>query len=239
MANMSRIVALALITVLVISGMLWVGSVSAQSTPKPSIPELSLTLVDGAVRVTIKNQPYVSYNDSEGHVFGLFYHLRMRDSAENNWHFFTYPVGGYRAPDYFPASDSEYTTMDIPYFGNSLGFNWVDFTISSGKADFEVEALGGNSSLVNMSELSFQGSIDDYGYIFHGELSGWSDSQTIQFAYPQVTPTPLPTVSPTQVAPVDILTSFGWEKVAVIGLVAAVAILAVAVAMLWRRLPKK
>lgn len=239
MADMSRTLALTLIAVLTVSSVLWMESASAQSTPKPSIPELTLTLVDGAVRVTIKNQPYVSYNDSEGRTFGLFYHLRMKDSAEDNWHYFTYPVGGYRAPDFFPTSGSDYTTMDIPYSGNSLGFNWVDFTISSGKADFEVEALGGNSTLVSMSEFSFQGSFDDYGYIFQGELSGWSDSQTIQFAYPQVTPTPVPTASPTPAAPVDILTGFDWEKVAVIGLVAVVAVLAVAVAMLWRRLPRK
>lgn len=159
-------------TRLVASSVLWIGSASAQSISKPSVPELTLTLVDGAVHVTIKND-HVSYNDSDDHVITLYYHIQMKYHYETNWHYTTYPVGEYRAPDCFSASKLGYTTMDIPYSGNIIGFSGKEFTSPSGKVDFEVEALGGFSTMVMVNPVPFADYPDDYGYTFNGELSGW------------------------------------------------------------------
>jgi hypothetical protein len=242
--DMSRTITIALIIILAASSMLWVASVSAQSIPKPSVSELTLTFIDGYVQVTIKNQPYTSYNDSDDHMITLYYHIRMKDHYETNWHYTIYPVPlEYRLPEYFPASRADYTTMNIPYSGNIIGFSGREFTSPSGKVDFEVEALMGYSTVVMVNPVPFSGRPDDYAYSFNGELSGWSNPQTIEIANPQSTPTHPPTLSPAPTAPLDTLASLllglAWEKIAIIALVVAVAVLTVGFMAIWRRMPKK
>jgi hypothetical protein len=234
---MRKVCIFTIVFVLLASSLIMAVPVQAE-VPKPSVPEMTITLVDGAVQVMIKNQPYNTYNDSEDHVITLYYHIRMKDHYKDNWQYTTYPVPvQYRLPEYFPASKSEYTIMDIPYIGNNIGFHGKEFGSISGEVDFEVEALMGYSTAVNVNSAAM-GSPDDYVYFFTGESSGWSDSQTITIASPQYTPTAPPTASLTSAPSLltGFLVSLDWEAVAIVLLVVAVVVLAVGLGVVWRRL---
>jgi hypothetical protein len=111
---MGRSVVLLLLTVLVSSSLVMVGSVSAQSIPKPSVPEFTLKFTDNSydvpprydfdpytgkdvimepgyhvqekiVEVIIKNQPFTSYTDANGNVISLYYSIRIKGSFGDYW----------------------------------------------------------------------------------------------------------------------------------------------------------
>jgi len=71
---MSKSATLLLITVLVVSSLIIISSASAQSIPKPSVPEFTVASKDQneTIIITIKNQPFTSYTDSDGDVVRLY-----------------------------------------------------------------------------------------------------------------------------------------------------------------------
>jgi hypothetical protein len=233
---MRKVCSFTIVFVLLASSLIIAATVQAE-VPKPSIPEMTITLVEDAVQLTIKNQPYHTYNDSEDHVITLYYHIRMKDHYEDFWQYTTYPIPvSYRLPDYFPASKSEFTTMDIPYTEHSIGFDGRNFRYPSGQVDFEVEAFMGYSTVIGID--GSMSDPDDYFYFFKGEASGWSDTQTITIASPQYTPTPQPTAPPTPTPKwlTGFLEGINWETAAIALLIVAVLILAVGLGVVWRRL---
>ncbi len=195
-----------LLAVLAVSSLTAIENSLAQSTSKPSIPEFTLKFVDYSYDVpptygidqftgktvitqegyrvdnksvvfTIKNQPFISYNDSSGYNISLYYNFRFKGHFGDEWGYYPFSDNGqgtrrYSAMFYLlidsspelAASNSEYTEIalglpflflaDNPPFGSQI--------------DFQVQALIGH--------IDYEG---DGFYSYTGQRSDWSSSQTL------------------------------------------------------------
>jgi hypothetical protein len=112
---MSKTAILMLITVLVLSSLVMVGSGFAQSNSKPSVPEFTLKYVDNSydvpstygidqytgktvmtqagyhvenksIEVTITNQPFSPYEDANGETLQLYYNIRWKGHFGDYWY---------------------------------------------------------------------------------------------------------------------------------------------------------
>ena len=182
-------VALILILIMAISSLsfMMVKPANAQSIPKPSVPEFTLdfvdrsfTTIDGVyydsktIQVTIANQP--SLNNS------LFYNVRYSVNS-GNW------MDIYRMDDaYPPQSDSEYTIISVYLHpqGNAT------LVPTNSIVDVQVEAMIG--FIHRDYNPNHTSQIDMYPYVFTGETSGWSNTQTITIPESSTSPSPTPTV---------------------------------------------
>ena len=236
MGSISKSFALILLVIMALSSLLMVESASAQSIPKPSVPEFTLKFVDHSydvpttfsidpytgenvtylgyhvkrvtLEVTIKNQPFVPYYDTaSGWNISFYYNIRMKGYYLEDW------MELYRPSDGYPTqSDAEYTVISLGTLGEnglSLATNAKMIDVpSGGKVDFQVKAMIGYISRVfnpnaNGNQLLM------YPYVFTGETSNWSNTQTLSINYnsnstasttsPNPTPTSIitPTSTPT------------------------------------------
>ena len=175
---------------------------SETSTTKPSVPEFTVKLVDSSydvpttssmdpytgenvthagyrvesrsIEVTIKNQPFVPYS-SGGWNIEFYYNIRIRGHFSEDW------IELYRASDGYPTqSDSQNTIISYVLGENNdtiLGTKMIEFPPNS-QVDFQVEAMIGYVSRVynpnaNGNPLAM------YPWVFTGETSGWSGTQTL------------------------------------------------------------
>jgi len=176
---MSKSATLLLITVLVVSSLIIISSASAQSIPKPSVPEFTVASKDQneTIIITIKNQPFTSYTDSDGDIVRLYYTVR----AERNSKEYT---------EVYPASDSAYTTIITSLqtypppeiWSNSSSGEELDFQLSLNAK------IGKNYWYFGEAGMRMD---------FEGEVSGWSETQTLTIKLIQIpSPSPEPTASP-------------------------------------------
>lgn len=180
---------------------------TSTTIPKPSPPEFTVELTNSSydvpttysidpytgknvthagyhvesrnITVTIKNQPFQSYYyTADNWSINLMYDIRIKGHYSETWSEL------YRASDgYQLASDSTYTV--ISFQGNYSPENGMDFTSetimttfpSGGQIDFQVEAMIGYVHRVYNPNATSQ--LDLYPYVFTGETSGWSETQTI------------------------------------------------------------
>ena len=161
------------------------------SYPKPSIPEFtvksgsSLTEANQTkIELTIKNQPFDKNNIYN---YSFVFNVRIRTSDEN-W------TDLYDAEDGYPTqSNSEYTVLSY-VLGESAYYPPADYPLSpsmkvgilptSGQVDFQVEAMIGYRDRGVYSAGGMP-------YVFKGEKSGWSNTQTVNISE-QPTPSPEP-----------------------------------------------
>jgi hypothetical protein len=157
--------------------------------PTPSAPEFTLQPVGpsytdpitdyhvefSAVNVTIKNQPFTPYANSNTPEISLYYNVRIKDHNEpDNWTNLYFPDG------YLPQSNSDNTTMSILV---NIGQNGGIISVNT-QTDIQVQAMIGYST----SSLSpFNPS---FTYQFVGTTSGWSPTQTITIPANSTSPTP-------------------------------------------------
>ena len=220
MARLSRYIAVifAIIVLTVI------GIVSAQTIPKPSVPEFSLKVVaypydvaptttidpytgkaittnDGyheenrSIEITIKNQPFTSSLDKSGNYSNLYYNIRFKGSYEDLWKY--YPVD---------LSNSNYSSASVPINASKSMYTIINLGLSTyqlnnvpvgSKIDVQVEALIGYVKQVN---FFFMGSDGHYYTFSDFEESGWSTTQTLTIGEssntinPTSSPEPTPTV---------------------------------------------
>jgi hypothetical protein len=206
---MRRTVALLVVLVLATSSLITVESVSAQPVPIPSVPQFTLEPVGpsfdipptytfnastgmfdtnnghhiqySSVKIIIKNQPFS--NPSDGNNF--FYNVRIRphDYPDNYWHEL-FSAGS----DGFPIQTlSNYTIIPLPVDGTQV----LGVTIPTGATtDIQVEAMIGHIGRNNTYP---------YPYVFFGETSGWSNTQTITIPanVPMSSASPSPSPTPT------------------------------------------
>jgi hypothetical protein len=272
---MHKVFSAMLILVMAVSILIVIGPVQAE-VPKPSVPEFTLKLASYpydvapttytdpytgkttitnygyhseniSVVLTIKNQPFISTLDASGNYTSLYYNVRFKGHFVDDWKY--YPEG--RNYGYINASQSDYTVLSFSLGGAQLG----DVS-NGGELDFQVEALIGHDNQISWGVLLYP---DFYYYVFAGESSGWSNTQTITLGEgtgattnptPFSTSTPIPTgtVPPTlnpTATPAQSDTQAGflfgldWEKAAIVVLVVAVVFLAVGMIVLWRRVTVK
>ncbi len=233
---MRKRVALLLIAVLAVSSLFIVGSVFAQSIPKPSVPEFSVEFVDFYdvppvyevdpntgetviiqegfrsdlyhIVVTVKNQPFTPYNDTNGNLIGMYYFLVVRNGSEQHWS----DLG------IILSSDSEYTESAY-IFGRQAGSYVLRYLKPGDKLYFKMQAV--------MSTIELSMFDDD----FISEMSDWSDTQT--FTIPDVqTPSPEPTSTPFNEPQLS-------AQEIILGVAITVAVIGVGVSLLIHLIKKK
>jgi hypothetical protein len=166
-------------------------STEPASIPKPSVPEFTVDFFDSSydvpttystdpytgetithegyrvenrtIEVKIKNQPYVHSEE-----YKLWYNIRIKGHFEDNWKELYSPEG------YIQDSGAEYTVRSYGSGGSEYGINTLSKSIvfsAHAEVDFQVEALIGHSHRDASTFLS--------PWVFEGEVSGWSTTQTI------------------------------------------------------------
>jgi hypothetical protein len=263
-----------LIVALAASALISSESVSAQSISKPSVPEFTVQFIDSSydiptthsydpytgqeitnpgyhvdkksIEVKIKNQPFTP-NTVNGQNINLYYNIRVKGHFDGNW------TELYRATYSFPrqSTNADYTIFSYTWAGDGeteLGTRMI--TLRDGaQADFQVEAMVGY--VADAGPFSDR-SPREY---FEGEVSGWSNTQTITINENAITsiqptqPTPtaivtgLPTQNPTTpnmpqpATQTNLFTGFSWHEIVIVGLVLAVTVLAVALVLSRRKRP--
>ena len=247
---MSKSAVLLLIGVLALSSLVMVGSVFAQSIPKPSIPEFTVNLIDSSydTQPTTSIDPYtgqtVTYPSQ--HIEARTIELRIKHISftpfeiENGSN--TYTVNLYyniRWKGYF---ESEWHEIYIPMNGYAVGEIEGDYYVVSYQGNYssnEGLILDGDhfkATFPPRAQVDFQ--LEALiGYIHHvvalpvsaevfeGQTSGWSNTQTITIPEDQ-TPTPSPATTPT---PPPTSTPYQEPQQAQIEVIVGVAIVAVVI----------
>ena len=206
---MSKRVTLLFIVILTVSSLIVIKTVPASdSIPKPSVPEFTVELVgpsfdipptysfnsstglfdanDGyhieysAVKIIIKNQPFSNQTNGDY----LYYNVRIKphNYPDSYWlELF------YAGADGYPIQTlSNYTTIPLPVEGAQV----LGTTIPTGATtDIQVESMIGHIGR-NQTMIPYP-----YPYVFFGETSGWSNTQTVTL--PPKTPfSPSPSSTP-------------------------------------------
>jgi len=203
---MNKRVALLLIVVLAVSSLIAIKPAPAEaSIPKPSVPEFTVKLVahpydvpttystdpytgenmthegyhveNKSIEVSIKNQPFTPYEIQENEnnwTINFHYNIRIKGHFSEDWSEL------YRASDGYPTqSDSQYTIISYALGENTdtiLGTKMIKFPAGA-QVDFQVEAMIGYVSRKWVGN-------GNYGpfsvpWVFTGETSGWSNTQTL------------------------------------------------------------
>ena len=210
MGCLSRGLASVLILTMAISclSLLTAKSVSAQSIPKPSVPEFTVSPAgpsfdipptysfnsstglfdanDGyhiqysTVKITIKNQPFTNQTSIDS----LYYNVRIKPHGYPDSYWLELFSAG--ADGYPIQAQGNFTIIPVPVEGAEPEGN----TIPTGATtDIQVEVMIGHIG---------RNSTYPYSYVFLGEVSGWSSTQTVTL--PPKTPFAVPT-SPTPAVP--------------------------------------
>jgi hypothetical protein len=211
LARVGKSLALAIILLLVASSLILVESASAQSETKPTVPEFTLKYVDlgtydvppsispsinpytgettnttingyqlvnRTIELTIKNQPFTSYQ-SNGQIINLFFNVRFKGHYAQNW------TNMYYTEDYIVENySSDHTKLSY-----SLGQISMDELNPKGQVDFQVQAFIGS---IHRDASTFWAP-----WVFDGESSGWSNTQTITIPETSASASPNPTPTPT------------------------------------------
>jgi hypothetical protein len=194
MGNFGKSFSLLLVVILAVSSLILVESASAQTIPKPSVPEFTSKLisppaesqsVNRTIELSIKNQPSVSE-------YGFFYMTRARVNG-GNWSLL------YTIDNVPGKSSGEYTTLSYPSDGPVVEYQYylgdrIENLFPGDKVDFQVQAMIGSIHRVYNPNHTSQ--LDMYPYVFTGETSDWSNTQTITIPATSisVSPSPTPTI---------------------------------------------
>lgn len=199
---MKKSVGLVSIVILVASSMM-METALAQSMPKPSVPEFTVRYVDYSydvspttstttspysgkqtvttypgyhvenktLEIRIRNQPFTPYTNELGRQVDLHYIIRSKGHFGEDW-----PPGGDQE---IANTLSDYTV--ILYDASSY--------LAEDQIDFQIQAKIGYTTYVEGKNI-----FDPNAFVFHGELSDWSNTQTIKIPGTSVTVSPSPTV---------------------------------------------
>jgi hypothetical protein len=214
MRLLSKSLILLLIISFAISGLsLSIKPTTAQSIPKPSVPEFTVTLADHSYDVppttTTTTDPYtgkqITTTQSGYHVENktveatiknpsgaTYYNFRWKGHYENQWRYEPFNPNKesnaytleYSKSVPFKASTSTYTLLTLYFIkANSI--------TPGGEIDIQVQALYGDFDAVPSQSQPMHGGLI-YDFYFNGTASDWSNTQTITVL--STNPTPTPTV---------------------------------------------
>jgi hypothetical protein len=204
MCRASNSFSLLLVVILAVSSLLMGESVSAQSIPKPSVPEFTLKYVadfydvsttykidsytgekvvdvqgyrvnNSTVQIVIKNQPFTPYTDSKGKYIDLYYNVSYKGYYGENWDYYSHDS----ATDFFLKQSTSDNTV--------ISFTKIP---TNGQIDFRIQAHIGFYTETGHPWM------DSYTYRFDGESSGWSNTQTITIPKTSASASPNPTPTP-------------------------------------------
>lgn len=190
-----------LIVILVASSLIIVKPSNAQAITKPSIPEFSAKYVDRSydipptygvdqytgntiitkagehidnrtIEITIKNQPFNPFTDTNGNNIDMFYNVRFKGPFGQNW---AEMFGVERTVWYsFSNPVDNFGYMIQTYSQNTI----VEITKppAQGQMDIQVKALEGYTNRTTVQGHIFMAQV---AYTFFGEESEWSNTQTV------------------------------------------------------------
>jgi hypothetical protein len=212
-----------------------------------------------SVQLTMKNQPYTTYNDSDGNIIGLYFNFRYKGHYGTDWRYYPFNEGGggtHRYGGLYPVMASEVpkiTQSPSAYTVKNFTLDYlfgVNAPSVGDQVDFQVQALIGHI---------------DYGgdgfYSFVGQAGDWSSTQiiTIGDSSPVTAITPAPTQNnppttniPTQVPASnytsnktpsqtrgDFMLGIDWQTVVIAVLAVVVVVLGLVVVLQRRNSSKK
>jgi hypothetical protein len=152
-----------------------------------------------SLQFTIKNQPFTPYTDSNGTHIGLYYNFRIKGAYGTEWDYFPFAPSGWstrrygglfggnstESPADLAQSNTEYTIITIQIPG-------VYRVPAEAKLEVQAQAIIG---YMVATDYMMAG----HAYVFTGESSDWSNTQTITIGQiqmyppsPATTPKPLP-----------------------------------------------
>ena len=218
---MRKSATLLLIAILVLSSLVMVGSVFAQSTSKSSVPEFTLEYVDNSYDVsptaTATTDPYTNKTTTttipgrhvenktieatiKNNLGASYYNFRYKGHYENEWNYFPFDPNAslpyYLADAYgvpYEASTSEYSVVTLPLY-------FLEGVTKGGEIDVQVQALFGDFRAEPYGHLGPLPA-PTYDFYFEGTAGDWSNTQTVQFGEIQ---TPEPSPTPNQELTIDI-----------------------------------
>ena len=164
---------------------------------------------NSSIVLTITNQPFVSFIDTIGGSpwnISLFYNIQEKGTYEETWHNITYSGGQPR------ATSDQYTVLTYPvrHYSNAPDeYPLGDISVQipeGGQIDFRVQAMIG---------YFHKWAIPLSPWVFEGQTSGWSSTQTITVSSNASSPTPIPTVPElpwTYILPLLVLLLFTGAK---------------------------
>jgi hypothetical protein len=168
-----------------------------------NVTHLGSLFANKTFEVTIKNQPFAPifipyYDTGRGWYISLYYNIRVKTHPEENWtNLYLREDIPYLSENVPSKSVSEYTVLSYnsyqPISENTyrMGNKMIDFPPGS-QVNFQVEALAGY--IQRIWNPNFTSQLDMYPYVFTGEESGWSNTQTITIGEISASPTPTPPV---------------------------------------------
>ncbi len=239
---------------------------SVASMPKPSIPQFTVKLVDSSydtpsttsvdpytgktvtqagshiesrtIKIYIKREsiePFIVETPTGNWTAGLQYNIRWKGYFEQDWHVIYTATNGYAGGDiegeYLVVSyGGEYSSLaglNLYYQGLIAKFP------PGGRVDFQVEAMIG---YVNRDPLAS-------GWVFTGETSGWSSTQTITIdeISSATSPSPSSTATNRPVLPSqsntqsEVLFGLDWVDVVIIVLLVTVVVVLSVFMVMYRR----
>jgi len=270
---MSKCATLLLIAVLTLSIPITVESASAQLIPKPPAPEFTLKVVahpydvppkyeidpytgknvttewgyhveNKSIEVTVKNQPFSPYKDTNGNVINLYYNVSVKGHYEGTWDYCF--NNSYRG--LLNASGSDYTSISMPighHMSVPSGGYPLEGVDTGDRVDFRVAAQIGyyDKEYTGMLGMWIVGGEMDYYYVFTGETSDWSNTQTVTI--PTFTPLPMPTTNETSQTlqptstplpmPTTNETSQTLQSVAIMGTIIALVVVSVVLLVYFKK----
>jgi hypothetical protein len=225
MARISKYVILCLVVILTVYSLIIVGSLNAESIPKPSVPQFTVSLLENnSVQLSIRNQPF-DVNNSYNYSF--VYDVRITNSL-GNW------TDLYNADDGYPyQSNSDYTNFFYK-IADSPSYYPTAFTLegkaipTNGQVTFQVKAMVGYRDRGTFSNGMMP-------YVFKGESSDWSNNQTITIPT-SLTPTEsMPNFGPTS-SPIP---SYNDQTITLALVVIAILVISLISLLLYNRNLKK
>ncbi len=199
-----------------------------------NVSHLGHTVENKTIEIAIINQPYTPYTDTNG-TATFYYDIRVKGHYANNWTELYNPES-----DYLKRSNSDYTVVSYT-IGENAPYPILNEVSARGQVDFQVQALlgythrGYNPNAINQ--------LDMFPWVFDGETSDWSNTQTVTMDANASTPPSGTSTLPSQnpiVTPLqpntgsDILAGSSWVTVTII-LSCVIVVLWVFVVVFLRR----
>ena len=208
MGSTSKWFSLLIVIILAVSSLIMVESAFAQSVPqfnlnyvdhsydvpptygidpytgKSIVTKEGYHVVNKTIDVTVKNQPFTSYKDSNGNYTSLYYNVKFKPHYTDEWQSYAY----YPNQGYAKASSSDSTVVSISN-GQDGSFP------KGGQVDVRVQALIGSETFFTLyNGITLR-------YFHNGTESGWSNTQTIAIPETSTSTSPTPNPTPTPSVP--------------------------------------
>ena len=214
MSRMSKSLSLILILIIALSSLIMVGAAFAQSTAKQSVSEFAVRYVDrsydvattygvdsytgktviiqegyhiqnNSIIITIKNQPFARYSDSNGNSVGFYYNISSKGHFGSDWTYYNNYINfylNYNTVSYFESSYDSNTVVVFGLTGNNgsehFGVNLGKVT-DGGQIDFRVQAYTAYFTEVKNQMAPIPGWKPYTTVLNLVGVSDWSDTQTI------------------------------------------------------------